>query len=86
MHDTHRVLPLPAYDLDGDLIPPSQYQAQLEGATVRVYFILRHWSISARRGGQASDAYVADVRSMRVLVLPRRHTSLNRRLFARDPM
>jgi hypothetical protein len=86
MHDTHRVRPLPAYDLDGDLIPPSQYKAQLEGATVRVYFILRHWSINARQGAQASDAYVADVMSMRVLVLPRRHAPLNRRLFARDPM
>jgi len=88
MHDTHRVLPLQAYSLHGDLIPPSQYQTQLKGATVQVHFILRHWSIAARYGAPGSDTYVADVISMRILVPPKPQTrrAVRRQLFRRDPM
>lgn len=91
MHDTHRVLPIPAYNLHGDLILPSQYQTQLAGATVQIHFILRHWSIAAREGAPGSDTYVADVMSMRILVPPKPQASrtpqgAKHELFRKDPM
>ena len=47
----HHVFPIPAYDLQGHLIPPIQYHNWLEGAVVELHFELNYWSI----GGKGND-------------------------------
>ncbi|KAG9309252.1 hypothetical protein JVU11DRAFT_10735 [Chiua virens] len=45
LHDllpSHNICPLPAYDLNNNLIPPTQYRNFLWGATVEVYFNFVH--------------------------------------------
>jgi hypothetical protein len=68
MVETHRVVPIPAYDADGNLIHPQNYRKMLRGAIVQVYFHLTHWSIARKQDGtSAVDSYTADVVSIRVL-------------------
>ncbi|KAJ6543483.1 hypothetical protein B0H10DRAFT_2203267 [Mycena sp. CBHHK59/15] len=62
MAATHRVNPIAAYDVDGNLIPPTQY-GTLAGATVRACISLVHWNI----GSDRKDTYVADIVSLRVI-------------------
>ena len=44
---THRPIPLPAYDVDGNLIDPSNCKQELAGAIVRISFTLSHWLIKS---------------------------------------
>jgi hypothetical protein len=69
--DTHRVVPIPAYDMQGHLIAPIQYRSRLEGAVVELHFELSHWSIGGKETEPSSDTYVADVTQIRVLVPPK---------------
>ncbi|KAJ6621871.1 hypothetical protein B0H10DRAFT_2432140 [Mycena sp. CBHHK59/15] len=66
MDDTHRVIPITAYDLDGDLIPPSAYVSALMGAVVRATFTMSHWNIARDK----RDTYAADIESLRVVIPP----------------
>ncbi|KAJ6463438.1 hypothetical protein C8R45DRAFT_519999 [Mycena sanguinolenta] len=68
MKYTYRALPLPAYDIQGRVIPPEEYLTALKGAVVRVTVHLKHWAIANKnyRGGR--DTYTADVENLRVLV------------------
>lgn len=63
---SHRILPLPAYDLAGDLIRPSAYRRSLQGAIVEVHFTLSHWGIA----GAKRDVYGGVIQLIRVLVPP----------------
>jgi hypothetical protein len=45
MKDTHRPVPIPAYDVNGSLIAPVDYCRRLECALAQVDFTLSHWSI-----------------------------------------
>jgi len=69
---THRVIPLPAYDIAGDLIPPTRYMKVLPGALVRVNFTLSHWFFdsinSSTKASSAKNTFVADVKSIRILI------------------
>ena len=65
---THRVVPLPAYGLKGNLIHPKNYKDALAGALVRVNFKLSHWYFSSQK--EASNIFVADVIAIRVLEEP----------------
>ncbi len=47
MASTHRPIPLPAYDVDGNLIDPSNCKQELAGAIVRISFTLSHWLIKS---------------------------------------
>ena len=67
---THRVIPIPAYDLEGKLIDPRYYCRHLEGAVAEVHFNLSHWSI-ARQGVPGKDVYTADIVLIRVIAPPR---------------
>ncbi|KAJ8596073.1 hypothetical protein M405DRAFT_806162 [Rhizopogon salebrosus TDB-379] len=68
MVETHRVVPIPAYDADGNFIHPQNYRKMLRGAIVQVDFHLTHWSIARKQDGtSAVDSYTADVVSIRVL-------------------
>ncbi|KAJ6618220.1 hypothetical protein B0H10DRAFT_2217979 [Mycena sp. CBHHK59/15] len=62
MAATHRINPIAAYDVDSNLIPPTQY-GTLAGATVRACISLVHWNI----GSDRKDTYVADIVSLRVI-------------------
>ncbi|KAJ7141097.1 hypothetical protein C8R44DRAFT_762714 [Mycena epipterygia] len=64
MVETHRVFPIAAYNMDGDLIPPSKYASALKGAVVRATISMEHWDIAADK----KDVYTADIISFRVLV------------------
>ena len=84
---SHRVVPIPAYDMHGKLIWPVHYRSYLEDAVVVVCFNLRHWSIK-RSDKDSTDAYVADVVQMRVLVPPKLQgpvTPRKRRILPTDP-
>jgi hypothetical protein len=71
MVETHRVVPIPAYDADSNLIHPQKYRKMLRGALVQVDFHLTHWSIARKQDGtSAAYSYTADVVSIRVLNEP----------------
>ncbi|KAF9232798.1 hypothetical protein BU15DRAFT_80809 [Melanogaster broomeanus] len=64
MKSTHHAIPLAAYDVDDQLIPPTSYRQQLQGALVEIHFNLSH---SAFKG---KDMYTADIHSIRVITVP----------------
>jgi len=72
---THRVVPVPAYDVIGNLIKPSAYRQCLQDAIVEMHFNMAHWAIAARRGKLANDVFVGDIEVIRVLVPPRPSSS-----------
>ncbi|KAG2095412.1 hypothetical protein BD769DRAFT_1678335 [Suillus cothurnatus] len=70
---THRVVPIPAYNMKGNLIDPRQYRRALEGATVELHFTLTHWSFPAKADQPASmgvDTYTGDIVMIRVISPP----------------
>ncbi|KAK7055632.1 hypothetical protein R3P38DRAFT_2760807 [Favolaschia claudopus] len=66
MDNSHRVVPMRAYDVNGDLIAPANYMAKLQGAVVRATLTLSHWNIVKEK----RNTYAADIDSLRVLVPP----------------
>ncbi|KAJ3535033.1 hypothetical protein NMY22_g6664 [Coprinellus aureogranulatus] len=64
---SHVVVPLPAKDMDGNLIHPSQYEEKLKGAIVRVGFVLNHYY---PLGGY--HRFTADIHEIQVLQPPER--------------
>ncbi|KAF8520056.1 hypothetical protein JB92DRAFT_3111911 [Gautieria morchelliformis] len=64
---THDVNPLPAYDIDHNMIAPKDYERCLLGAAVEVHVTLIHYLI-----GKKGSTMVADLREMIVLRPPRR--------------
>lgn len=48
VRDTHDLLPLPAYDINGDPIRPSQYERYLKGAVVEAHIALTSWVFTTR--------------------------------------
>ncbi|KDR79172.1 hypothetical protein GALMADRAFT_1225905 [Galerina marginata CBS 339.88] len=92
MVSTHRVVPVPAYNIQGNLIHPEQYRKHLERATARVTFSLKHWCIGAKYKGSGvpgDDTYIADIESIRVLEPPRSpvpDTPRKRKIAATDPL
>lgn len=88
MKTTHRPIPIPAYDVNGSLIAPSDYHRRLQGALAQIHFTLVHWSI--REKEEKLDRYVADIYQIRILegplyggpATPKR----KRRTFHTDPL
>lgn len=70
MKDTHVFNILPAYDMDGNLIMPNDYESSLRGALVVVSATLNHYDIRARGSSPASNTFVADIVKIRVLQPP----------------
>ncbi|KAF7354720.1 hypothetical protein MSAN_01386000 [Mycena sanguinolenta] len=62
--DSHRVHPLPTYNVDGDLIAPADYSKLLPGAVVRAEISITHWVIA----NDNRDAYVAEIECFRLIV------------------
>jgi hypothetical protein len=71
LKETHRIVPVPAYNLQGKLIKPNAYRRSLEEALVEVHFNLMHWSIPGKKGSIGNDVFVADIQMMRVISPPR---------------
>lgn len=73
MFETHRVIPVPAYDMHGHLINPQFYRARLVGAIAEVHFELNHWPMKANatKNEPSCDTFAADVVAIRVLVPPK---------------
>jgi hypothetical protein len=70
MLGTHTVVPLPAYDAEGNLISPREYRSKLKGALVAMRFDLTHWAFPARAGRPAADTFVANIRRIDMLEDP----------------
>ena len=72
LKDTHRVIPIPAYEVEGGLMYPQYYRRQLQGALVEIHFTLSHWSIAAKpdQRHENTDMYLVEVYSIRVLRPP----------------
>ncbi|KAF7790021.1 hypothetical protein EIP86_000969 [Pleurotus ostreatoroseus] len=70
MLDTHVVNYLPAFDIHGHLISPSDYEKQLRGAVVALRFTLTHWAIRGRSQVPPSDSFVADIEDISVVEEP----------------
>lgn len=64
--------PRPAYNVDGDLIMPTDYCIALGGATVALSCSITHYAFASRESDSApgSDTHVADVVKTPVLVPP----------------
>ncbi|KAG1857480.1 hypothetical protein F4604DRAFT_1931432 [Suillus subluteus] len=63
---THTIHPLPAYDLDHNLILPSEYESKLKGALVEVHMAFCHHRVkSAKR-----DIFSAVLRELTILSPP----------------
>ena len=69
MIESHRAIPIPAYDVNSKLIIPAQYPRTLKDALVIVRFSLKHWAIDS------VDTYVQQTRLIQV---PRRLRLLRR--------
>jgi hypothetical protein len=84
MVETHRVVPIPAYDADGNLIHLRNYRKMLRGAIVQVDFHLTHLPIARKQDGTSvADSYTADVVSIRVLKQPTTSVTTKRKIAAR---
>ncbi|KAI6027708.1 hypothetical protein PISMIDRAFT_13336 [Pisolithus microcarpus 441] len=46
---SHCLRPMPAYDINNDLLDPSMYCHCLQGAIIEVHFTLSHWSIASTK-------------------------------------
>lgn len=65
---THNVNPLPAYDVNRDLINPKDYRAELEGAIVELKFMLTRWSTRNNNEELNRDIFCADIYSIHVII------------------
>jgi hypothetical protein len=45
---THDIVPIPAFDIDGEPIKPSLYDRYLKGAVVEVHFALTSWVFAGK--------------------------------------
>ncbi|KAI6025248.1 hypothetical protein PISMIDRAFT_11508 [Pisolithus microcarpus 441] len=61
---SHHLRPVPAYDLNNDLLHPSTYRRCLQGAIVEVHFTMSHWSIASTK----RDVYGGLIKLIRILV------------------
>ncbi len=79
--DSHTAQPLPAYDIRGDLIPPTNYSTSLRGATVLLSYNILHYSISEKRNNgteTAKQQICLDVDYIRVLIPPPHNSTAKR--------
>ena len=67
---THRIVPVPAYDIQGKLVSPEAYRRTLEDAIVELHFSLSHFAIAGKKGTRSKDVFVGEIDAMHVLVPP----------------
>ena len=76
MINNFHVLPIPAYNIQSDLVHPAQYCRTLKGAVVSIRFTLKHWAFNS------ADTNITDIIHIRVLVPPKDPLTPQRRKFA----
>ncbi|KAI5993897.1 hypothetical protein EDD15DRAFT_2366981 [Pisolithus albus] len=76
---THHLVPLPTYDIDGNLIQPHAYRQSLQGALVELYFNMSHWAIAGKGGTQGNDVFTAEIQMIRIIEPPRQTVMPNKR-------
>ena len=82
MIDEFRVVPIPAYNIQSNLVHPTQYRRTLKDAVVAIRFILKHWAINS----ESCDTNTADIVNIRVLVPPKEpQTPRRRKIALTDP-
>lgn len=88
MVDTYRVQPLPAYELNSNLMDPPNYRQHLSKALVELRFTLTHYTIAEKGNTGGSDVYTPELHSMRVLKNPSPSiaSSRKRKISNKDPM
>lgn len=74
---THSIVPLPAYDLDGEIIHPTQYERKLPGAIVEAVFHLVSYCINGTR-----NVLVLEMQALKILIagVPMQSAAEKRRL------
>ena len=77
--EMHKLHPIPAYNIQGNLIRPLHYRVELEGALVRMDFSMNYWRV------KNSNFYAADIQTIRVLEEPRSLPSKRKILYPSDP-
>ncbi|KAM6490330.1 hypothetical protein JOM56_014307 [Amanita muscaria] len=88
MVNTHRVNYVDAYDIQGKRIKPGDYRKRLQGALVLMRFTMTHWAFKAKPGQLATDTFVADIVSIRMLKpaeVPKKLASQKRKFQETDP-
>ena len=63
---SHNIQPLPVYDENHNLIPPSQYESKLKGALVKVHMAICHHHIKSSK----RDIFNVILRELIVLTPP----------------
>ncbi|KAI5989725.1 hypothetical protein EDD15DRAFT_2198409 [Pisolithus albus] len=66
LKSTHHLLPIPAYDLEGNLLKLSTYWRYLQGALIEIHFTLSHWGIA----GVKQDVHGGEIELIRLLEPP----------------
>lgn len=79
MTETHKLNVIPAYDINGKIIKPTEYWSKLEGALVRTEFHMNYWRVKGK------DFFAADIQAMQVLQKPRATSTKRKALSAADP-
>jgi hypothetical protein len=62
MIDEFHVLPIPAYNMQSNLVKPTQYRHMLKDAVVAIHFTLKHGA------SNSSNTNIVDIVNMRVLM------------------
>lgn len=74
LRTSHYVNPIPAYDVDGNLIRPLDYERKLKGALLEIEFTLsRSYFKEREENGKVEPAhfqFVADILRIKVLAPP----------------
>ena len=78
MVDEFRVVPIPAYNTQSDLVHPTQYRRTLRDAVVAIHFTLKHWAIYS----DSCDTTTADIFNLSVIVPPKEPQTSRRRKIA----
>jgi len=67
---THRIRPLPAFDINGQVVQPGNYRQLLAGAVVQIKFTLMHRAISSSPETPGFDKFRASIIGINVLQSP----------------
>ncbi|EEB89612.1 hypothetical protein MPER_12270 [Moniliophthora perniciosa FA553] len=80
---THVLVPMPAFDIEDNLIFPTKYRSSLQNTVVEVHFTLGHWKFT----GEKKDVFRANIIKVNVLTPPFEHTipSPRKRIMMKDP-
>ncbi|ESK84690.1 hypothetical protein Moror_652 [Moniliophthora roreri MCA 2997] len=79
---THDLVPMPAFDIEDNLIFPTKYRSSLQNTVVEAHFTLEHWKFTREK----RDVFRATIVKVNVLTPPFEYTipSPRRRVMMKD--